>query len=156
MEPVDRHAEPGPEPGPDPAVPERERERYPVEPVAPASDTEVVSRFSPARRAFELIYLVFAVICGLFILRILLKVLAANTAVAFTGFVYGVTDVLMGPFRGLLPVMGSGRTVLELSALFALLVYALLGYVLSRLVAIMFMRDVTVARKSSGGRYRTY
>ncbi len=85
MEPVDRHAEPGPEPGPDPAVPERERERYPVEPVAPPSDTEVVSRFSPARRAFELIYLVFAVVCGLFILRILLKVLAANTAVAFTG-----------------------------------------------------------------------
>ena len=155
MQPEDKNVRPGPEPGPYPAVPDREPARDAMEPTSPAADTEIVSRFSPARRAFELIYLVFAVICGLFILRILLKVLAANTAVAFTGFIYGVTDILMGPFRGLLPVMQSGRTALELSALFALLVYALLGYVLSRLVAIMFMRDVTVAQKSRG-RYKTY
>lgn len=119
------------------------------------SDTSVVTRFSPARRAFELIYLIFAAICVLLLLRIVLKVLAANTAVAFTGFVYGVTNVLMGPFQGLLPTWASGRTILEGSALIALLVYAAIGWLLARLVSIMFLRDVTVAH-GSRGRYRTY
>ena len=120
-----------------------------------ASDTQVVTRFSPARRAFELIYLIFAVICALLLLRIVLKVLAANTAVAFTGFVYGITNLFMAPFNGLLPTWASGRTVLEGSALIALLVYAAVGYLLARLVSLMFLRDVTMAH-GSRGRYRTY
>ena len=120
-----------------------------------SSDTQVVTRFSPARRAFELIYLIFAVICVLILLRVVLKVLAANTAVAFTGFVYGITNFFMAPFQGLLPTWASGRTVLEGSALIALLVYAALGYLLARLVSIMFLRDVTMAH-GSRGRYRTY
>lgn len=120
-----------------------------------SSDTQVVTRFSPARRAFELIYLIFAVICVLLLLRVVLKVLAANTAVAFTGFVYGITNFFMAPFQGLLPTWASGRTVLEGSALIALLVYAAVGYLLARLVSIMFLRDVTMAH-GSRGRYRTY
>lgn len=147
--------DPGPQPGPDPADPAYDPAGRPVEPLAPAAETEVVSRFSPARRAYEAVYLVFAAICALLILRIVLKLLAANTAVAFTGFVYGVTDVLMGPFRGLFPVINSGRTILELSAIVALFVCALVGYLLARLIAIMFMREVTVAQ-SRRGRYRTY
>ena len=120
-----------------------------------ASDSQVVTRFSPARRAFELIYLIFAAICVLLLLRVVLKVLAANTAVAFTGFVYGVTNLLMAPFQGLLPTWASGRTVLEGSALIALLVYAAIGWLLARLVSIMFLRDVTVAH-GSRGRFRSY
>lgn len=151
MEPEDSMARK--EPGPDPADPAYDRGRPPMEPEAPAA-TEVVSHFSPARRAYEAIYLVFAAICALLILRIVLKLLAANTAVAFTGFIYGITDLLMGPFRGLLPVIANGRTILELSVIVALLVYALIGYLLARLVALMFMRDVTVAQ-GRRGRYRT-
>jgi len=124
------------------------REEPGPSPVEAAAETEVVSRWSPSRQAFDLIYLVFAVIDGLILIRILLKVLAANTAVPFTGFVYGVTDWLLAPFHGLLPVIVSGRSVFELSALIGILVYSLLGYVLSRLFAIMFRRDVTVAQNS--------
>jgi hypothetical protein len=158
VEPDDRRIErePGPEPGPEPVDRPYNRERYADEPVATrASDTEVVSRFSPARRAYELIYLIFAAICALLILRIVLKVLAANTAVAFTGFVYGITNLFLAPFQGLLPTWASGRTVLEGSALIAVLVYAAIGWLLARLVSIMFLRDVTVAH-GSRGRYRTY
>src|SRR5258708_6080716 len=109
-------------------------------PVEPPAETEVVSRWSPARQAFDLIYLVFAVIEGLILIRMFLEVLAANTAVPFTGFVYGVTDWLLAPFHGLLPVIVNGRSVFEMSALIGLLVYSLLGYVLARLFAIMFRR----------------
>lgn len=123
-------------------------ERFVREPAASAAETEVVSRWSPARQAFDLTYLVFAVIDGLIILRIVLKLLAANTAVPFTGFVYGTTDWLLAPFHGLLPVIVSGRSVFEMSTLIGLLVYSLLGYVLSRFFAIMFRRDVTVAQNT--------
>lgn len=144
------------EPGPDPADRPYEREPYPVEPVeSRASGTEVVSRFSPARRVFELVYLIFAVICVLLLLRIVLKLLAANTAVAFTGFIYGLSGIFMAPFNGLLPTFVSGRTILEGSAVVAILVYALVGYLLARIMSIFFRRDVTVA-SGSRGRYRTY
>jgi YggT family protein len=159
VEPEDRRIEPDParEPGPVEPVdrPAAYRERYAEESTAQDSDSQVVARFSPARRAFELIYLVFALICALIIIRIVLKVLAANTAVAFTSFVYGVTNFLMAPFNGLLPTFVSGRTILEGSAIIALGVYALIGYLLARLVSIFFLRDVSVAH-SSRGRYRTY
>jgi len=127
------------------------------EPAATAtSGTEVVSRFSPARRAYEAIYLVFAVIVVAIIIRVLLKVLGANTAVAFTSFMYGATDPLLAPFRGILPTFASGRTVFESSALIAILVYGVIGLVLARLVAIMFMRDVTVAHGTRSRRARPY
>ena len=119
-------------------------------PPEPPAETEVVSRWSPSRRAFDLIYLVFAVIDGLILIRVVLKVLAANTTVPFTGFVYGVTDWLLAPFHGILPVISNGRSVFEMSALIGLLVYSLLGYVLARLFAVMFRRDVTVAQNSRG------
>ena len=116
--------------------------------------TEVVSRFSPARRAYETIYVIFAIIVGAIFIRVLLKVLGANTAVAFTQFMYGVTDPLLAPFRGVLPTFGSGRMILETSSLFAILIYGLIGIALARLVAIMFMRDVTVAHGSRSGRIK--
>src|SRR6202043_2511622 len=71
-------------------------------PVA-ADDTEVVSRVSPARRAIEVIYLVIGIINGLLLVRMMLKLLGVNPDAPFTGFVYGVTDFLLAPFKGLLP-----------------------------------------------------
>ena len=116
--------------------------------------TEVVSRFSPARRAYETIYVIFAIVVGAIFIRVLLKVLGANTAVAFTQFMYGVTDPLLAPFRGVLPTFGSGRMILETSSLFAILIYGLIGLALARLLALMFMRDVTVAHGSRSGRVK--
>src|SRR5438132_10612096 len=76
-----------------------------VEEPGRAAETEVVSSFSPARRAFEMIYLVFAVIDVLILIRILLKVLGANIGVPFTRFIYAATDPLLTPFRDLLPTL---------------------------------------------------
>ena len=124
------------------------------EPLGTSAETEVVSRFSPARRAYETIYLIFAIIVGSIVVRMLLKLLGANTAVAFTHFMYNVTDPFLAPFRNILPTFISGRTVFESSALIAILVYGLVGIALARLIAIMFMRDVTVAHGSRSGRIR--
>jgi hypothetical protein len=101
----------------------------PPDPAVPVADSaEVVSSFNPARRAVELIYLVFGIINGLLVIRI--------------------TDVFLAPFRNLLATVSSNLSQLELSVVIAILVYALIGWVIARIVTIMFSRNVTVARRS--------
>src|SRR5438876_9805224 len=79
-------------------------------PTAVSSDeTDVVSRFSPARGGYETMYVLFAIIVGAIFIRVLVKVLGANTAVAFTQFMSGVTDTLLATFRGLLMTLVCGR-----------------------------------------------
>jgi len=116
-------------------------------PVMPASSSEVVSTINPGRRAMELIYLVFGVIDGLLLIRLVLKLLGANTTAGFTQWVYGVTNVLLAPFHNLLPTIGNEQSQLEMSVVVAILVYALIGWALARLMEIIFSRDITVARR---------
>lgn len=129
----------------------REVERHRVisdDPVGPpAMSSEVVSTVNPGRRAMDLIYLFFGIIDGLLLIRLVLKLLGANPGAGFTQFVYSVTDVLMAPFRNLLPTIGNEHSQLEMSVVVAILVYALIAWVLARLMAIIFFRDVTVARR---------
>src|ERR1700730_1309483 len=117
-------------------------------PVA-ADDTQVVSRVAPARRAIEVIYLVFGIVNGLLLMRLVLKLLGASAAAPFTGFIYGVTDFLLAPFKGLLPAVVNGRSVLEPSVLIAILVYLLVAFMLAKIVAITLSRSVMVSHRSS-------
>ena len=131
----------------------------PVDPAAPVADSsEVVSSFNPARRSVELTYLVFGVINGLLLIRMVLKLLGANPLAGFTSFVYGVTDVFLAPFHNLLPPVGNDQSQFEMSVVVAILVYMLIGWVIARVVTIMFSRNVTVARssRSRGMRPRGY
>ena len=109
--------------------------------------TEVVSSVAPARRAVEIVYLVFGIIDVLLFIRLLLKVMAANPDVPFTGFVYGITNVFLAPFHGLLPAWASGRSILEPTVLIAILVYALIAYALARIISLAFNRSVTVSQR---------
>lgn len=121
----------------------------PGAPPAPVMESsEVVSGFNPARRGVELIYLIFGVIVGLLVIRVVLKLLAANPAAGFSNFVYNITNVFLAPFKNLLPTVGSGQSVLEMSVLIAILVYLLIGWVLARLLMVLFARNVSVARSS--------
>ena len=126
------------------------------ESVEPTSSSEIVSSFNPGRRAMELVYLVFGVICGLLLIRMVLKLLGANTGAAFTQWIYNVTDFFLAPFHNLLPAIGNNQSVLEMSVVVAILVYALIGWVMARLIAIIFFRNVTVARRSDRLRPRGF
>jgi hypothetical protein len=119
--------------------------------VAPVAEdtTESVSRVSPGRRAIEIIYLVFGIVDGLLLVRLLLKVLGTNPEAPFSSFIYGLTDFLLGPFKGMLPAYVSGKTIFEPSVLIAILIYALIAWVLAKIVEIAYLRSVVVARRSS-------
>ena len=110
---------------------------------------EYVSRVSPGRRAIEVIYLVFGIVDGLLLVRLLLKLLGTNPDAPFSSFIYGLTDFLLGPFKSMLPATVSGKTIFEPSVLIAILVYALLAWVLTKIVEIAYSRSVVVARRSS-------
>jgi len=127
------------------------------DPVMPAnSSSEVVSTTNPGWRAVQLIYLVFGVIDGLLLIRMMLKLLGANPHAGFSNWLYNVTDVFLAPFRNLLPTIGNEQSQLEMSLVVAILVYALIGWAVARLFAIVFYRNITVARRSGGMRPRGY
>jgi hypothetical protein len=127
------------------------------DPAMPAESTsEVVSSTNPGWRAVQLIYLVFGVIDGLLLIRMVLKLLGANPHAGFSNWLYSVTDVFLVPFKNLLPTIGNEQSQLEMSLVIAVLVYALIGWAIGRLFAIVFYRNVTVARRSGGLRPRGY
>jgi uncharacterized protein YggT (Ycf19 family) len=126
------------------------------DPGVPPSEAEVVSTFNPGWRAVQLVYLAFGVIDGLLVIRLVLKLLGANPHAAFSSWIYAVTDVFLGPFKNLLPTIGNEQSLLEMSVVVAILVYALLAWAIARFVEIVFYRNVTVSKRSGGLRPRGF
>ena len=119
--------------------------RAPGEPAV--ADTRMVSSVAPAYRAVQMVYLLFGIVDAFLLVRLLLKVMAANPNVPFTGFIYGVSEFFLLPFRGLLPTWVSGHSILEPSVMVAILIYALIAYGIARLLAITMKHNVTVSHR---------
>jgi YGGT family len=90
-----------------------------------------------AHRAQQLIYWVFGLIEGLLAIRFVLKALGANPSAGFAQFIYGITDILVAPFAGLFGTPRASGSVLELNSIVAMIVYALLAWLLAKLVWIL-------------------
>lgn len=114
---------------------------------APAAATEHVeavvsdpyaARRRTAQKARQAIYLVFGVIEGLIAIRFLLALLGANPQAGFAAFIYGVTAPFLAPFVGLFSTPQFANSVLEWHALIAILVYALLSWLLGKLVSLVW------------------
>ncbi len=83
-------------------------------------------------------------------LRILLRLLAANPAAPFVNWVYDMSEPLLAPFANMFPspTLEEGA-VLEFSAIFAVIIYALIDYLLVELVHTIDERSAEIKRKSS-------
>jgi uncharacterized protein YggT (Ycf19 family) len=90
-----------------------------------------------ALRLTQLVYWVFGLIEGLIVIRLVLKSLGANPAAGFSQFIYGITAPLVAPFVGLFNNPSYQGSVLELSSIIALIVYALAAWLIARLVWIL-------------------
>jgi uncharacterized protein YggT (Ycf19 family) len=123
--------------------------------ITPAASTEVVTTSTPAAavdrtattaydpyahrrdaayRLMQAVYLVFGIIEALIAIRLVLRLLGANANAGFAQFIYGVTAPLVAPFTGLFGNPQSGGSVLELHSIVALVVYALVAWLLAKLV----------------------
>ena len=96
-------------------------------------------------KATQLIWLGLGLLEGLLALRIFLKLIGANAANPFAGLLYGLTDVFLVPFVGLTGTPAAGGMVLEISSLIAMIVYALVAWVIERLVWVIFYRPRSAA-----------
>jgi hypothetical protein len=95
------------------------------------------SRRLAAYRITQLVYWVFGLIEGLIAIRFVLRALGANPSAGFAQFIYGITGPLVAPFYGLFGNPATQGSVLELNSIVALIVYALLAWLLAKLVWIL-------------------
>jgi hypothetical protein len=123
-------------------------------PVAEVDHVEAVAydpfqqRRMTAYRVTQLIYLIFGIIEGLIAIRFVLKALGANPSAGFAEFIYGITYPLILPFIGLFGNPAAQGSVLEINSIVALIVYALVGWLLAKLAWIA-LGDTRSAVKST-------
>ncbi len=81
-------------------------------------------------------------------LRFMLKLIAANANSGFADFIYGVTAPFIAPFTGLIATPASGATVVEVTTLIAMGVYALGVWILLQGIGLLTARPTarTVSR----------
>ena len=89
-------------------------------------------------RLVQAIYLVFGLIEALVVIRLALRALGANPDAGFAQFIYGVTAPLVAPFAGLFGNPHAGGAVLELHSIVALVVYALVAWLLGKITWLLF------------------
>jgi len=128
-----------------------------VEPASSvASDRTEATAYDPyaGRRAMSIklaraIYLVFGLLEGLLLIRFVLKALGANAEAGFAQLIYGLTGPLVAPFLGLFGTpTAAGGAALELHTLIALVIYALIAWLLARAASLVFgeSRSASVVR----------
>jgi len=91
-------------------------------------------------KATQLIWLLFGILEALIALRIGLMLIGANPGSPIVALIYGFTGLFLFPFTGLVGSPTVGNMVLELSSLFAMLVYGLIAWAAERTVWLIFYR----------------
>jgi uncharacterized protein YggT (Ycf19 family) len=107
------------------------------------------ARRQAGERVVQVIYLLFGIIEGLILLRFVLKALGANPNAGFAEFIYQITAPLVAPFVGLFSNPTYGAAVIELQSIIALVVYALVAWVLGRLAWLLFGESRSAVKTTS-------
>lgn len=102
--------------------------------VEPSTQSVVVARVS------QLVWLIFGVMTTVISFRLLLELLAANPNSGFVEFIYNLTDPMVSPFNGIMsnPQLTDSGSFLDMAAIFALIVYPIVAYIIVALFRIVF------------------
>ena len=84
----------------------------------------------------RIIWTVLSILEILLGLRFVLKLIGANANSGFAVFIYGITGLFVAPFTALVGTPTSGSTILELTTLIGMAVYALLFWVIVRVLRV--------------------
>jgi uncharacterized protein YggT (Ycf19 family) len=92
---------------------------------------------SPLATVERLIVFIFTIIELLIVARIVLLLLAARESNGIVQFVYGVSDIFVAPFRGILGIneVQAGAAALDVAAL-----VALVGWIIIEMIVIALVR----------------
>lgn len=105
-------------------------------------------------KVMQLGWLLLGILETMIALRIILKLIGANPENAIVALIYGFTGLFLAPFMGLASAIVINGRLLEISPMFAMLVYGLLGWAIERLVWLIFSRphDRIVSVKTTNKR----
>ena len=73
-----------------------------------------------------------------FFLRLVLEFFGAGTSSQFVAWLYAVTDQLAGPFAGAFQNLSVSGFSLNLTIIFAMLAYSVIGWLLTLLLSLVF------------------
>jgi uncharacterized membrane protein len=88
----------------------------------------------------QIVYTILGLLEILLGIRFVLHLIAANPNSGFAQFIYGITGPFVAPFTGLVSTPVSGGTVLEVTTLIAMAVYALFFWIIMRVISIVTVR----------------
>jgi hypothetical protein len=105
--------------------------------------TEDYLRVTPAYNRTQVTYLALGIIEILLGLRVALKVLAASPTAGFSRALYAITSPLIVPFQGVFPNPHAYSSIFELSTVLAMLMYAILAWLIVRILLVVNRRALT-------------
>lgn len=94
-------------------------------------------------KANRILYTLLGILEILLGLRFVLKFIGANPDAGFSAFIYGITNIFIAPFNALLGTPQVGGSIIEVNTLIAMAVYALLVWIIARLLAIGMDRSTS-------------
>lgn len=100
-------------------------------------------------KANRILYTLLGILEILLGLRFVLKFIGANPDAAFSAFIYGITNIFVAPFNALLGTPKVGGSIIEVNTLIAMAVYALIVWIIARLMAIGMDRSTSRTVTSS-------
>jgi hypothetical protein len=87
-----------------------------------------------------LIWLFLGILEAILALRFLFKLIGVNAANTFASFLYGLTNLFVAPFASLTGAPSTAGMTFEFTTLIAMIIYALVGWVIERMIFVLFYR----------------
>ncbi len=119
---------------PPPVQPSQVNVNAPGTPVTPAAP-----RSTTGWTIHRTVMLIFGIIFVLIGLRVLLLLLGANAGNGIVDFIYGITEPMVAPFRGIFSinhVSPTGKSVIDIAALVAIVGWVLIGILIDAILRI--------------------
>lgn len=98
------------------------------------------NRNAAVTRIVQLVYFLTGALGVLLLLRVVLRLLAANPNNQFAQLIYGLSNPFVASFANLFGNPVLGRSVVDINALVAIVAYALLGWLVGRLIWLVLSR----------------
>lgn len=92
-------------------------------------------------KATQVLWFLLGILEVVLAMRFVFKLIGVNEANTFASFLYGLTNLFVRPFTSLTSAPAAGGMVFEFSTLIAMIVYALIGWGLERLIYVAFYRE---------------
>jgi hypothetical protein len=98
-----------------------------------------MNTYSPAMLAERVINVIVGIIELLLAVRLVLELLGANAGAPFVAWLYNASWNLVAPFSGAFPSISlGGNSLIDFSTVFAMIAYAVLAWIVIKLVYFIF------------------